>query len=306
MRADKAESDSQIDEEESVEITSSTEVEEEGSSEEVEVDEAEVSDSDIEEDTVDSETPIVDEEDSFQTEAEKEIHGKKKGLTVVGKIELKSESKKRGKKKESEEKGETKKSPSSPQTEKKEISEEVHSKRKKLKAKKKTGNIEETVKAKKFKRVKKAEVDKREVEAAIKRTMLSMDDTATGDRASHKKMRKKIKIEEQEKIIEQHELDQLKIKVTEFIAVNELANLMDVSVSDHAVTIKGKTSTDEEEEKGDYYRREITSGTFERVLAIPSNIDSSKVKARFRNGVLKVALPKSKTDKTNNTKVTVR
>ena len=195
MRADKAESDSLIDEEESVEITSSTEVEEEGSSEEVEVDEAEVSDSDIEEDTVDSETPIVDEEDSFQTEAEKEIHGKKKGLTVVGKIELKSESKKRGKKKESEEKGETKKSPGSPQTEKKEITEEVHSKRKKLKAKKKTGNIEETVKAKKFKRVKKAEVDKREVEAAIKRTMLSMDDTATGDRASHKKMRKKIKIE---------------------------------------------------------------------------------------------------------------
>lgn len=81
---------------------------------------------------------------------------------------------------------------------------------------------------------------------------------------------------------------------------------VDVSVSDHAVTIKGKTSTDEEEEKGDYYRREITSGTFERVLAIPGNIDSSKVKARFRNGVLKVALPKSKTDKTNNTKVTVR
>ncbi len=62
--------------------------------------------------------------------------------------------------------------------------------------------------------------------------MLSIDDSAVADRASHKKKRKKIKLEEQEKIVEEHELEQLKIKVTEFIAVNELANLMNVSVSD--------------------------------------------------------------------------
>ena len=228
IRADKAESDSQEVEEELEETTAETEVDEDESSEEVE----EVAEEVTEEVTEDLETPIVEEEGRFQTEAEKEIHGKKKGLTVVGKIELKSESKKRGKKKETAEEDKTKESKDPAKTDKKEVSDESHGKRKRLKAKKKTGNNEETVKAKKFKRVKKAEVDKREVEAAIKRTMLSIDDSAVADRASHKKKRKKIKLEEQEKIVEEHELEQLKIKVTEFIAVNELANLMNVSVSD--------------------------------------------------------------------------
>jgi translation initiation factor IF-2 len=59
-----------------------------------------------------------------------------------------------------------------------------------------------------------------------------MDDAGTAERASAKKRRKKEKLEEQEQIIEQQELDELKIKVTEYIAVNELANLMNVSVSD--------------------------------------------------------------------------
>lgn len=231
IRADKAESDSQeieIEEEESEEVTTETEVEAEESSEEVE----EIVEPDIEETTEEPETIIVEEEGRFQTEAEKEIHGKKKGLTVLGKIKLKSESNKRDKKKEKVEGSKAKEKPESAKDEKKETTSESQGKRKRLKAKKKTGNVEETVKAKKFKRVKKAEVDKREVEAAIKRTMLSMDDAAVADRASHKKKRKKIKLEEQEKIIEQIELEQLKIKVTEFIAVNELANLMNVSVSD--------------------------------------------------------------------------
>lgn len=231
IRADKAESDSQeieIEEEESEEVTTETEVEAEESSEEVE----EIVEPDIEETTEEPETIIVEEEGRFQTEAEKEIHGKKKGLTVLGKIKLKSESNKRDKKKEKVEDSKAKEKPESAKDEKKETTSESQGKRKRLKAKKKTGNVEETVKAKKFKRVKKAEVDKREVEAAIKRTMLSMDDAAVADRASHKKKRKKIKLEEQEKIIEQIELEQLKIKVTEFIAVNELANLMNVSVSD--------------------------------------------------------------------------
>ena len=90
MRADKAESDSQEVEEELEETTAETEVDEDESSEEVE----EVAEEVTEEVTEDLETPIVEEEGRFQTEAEKEIHGKKKGLTVVGKIELKSESKK--------------------------------------------------------------------------------------------------------------------------------------------------------------------------------------------------------------------
>ncbi|MCU7499327.1 MAG: translation initiation factor IF-2 [Ignavibacteria bacterium] len=85
-------------------------------------------------------------------------------------------------------------------------------------------------KKKKFKRV---EVDKKDVDAAIKRTLLSFDDSSVAGRASVRKKKKKEKLEEQERLQEERELSEsTKIKVTEFIAVNELANLMQVSVSD--------------------------------------------------------------------------
>lgn len=78
---------------------------------------------------------------------------------------------------------------------------------------------------------------------------------------------------------------------------------LDISVTDKTVTIKGKTKKEKKEEKGNYFRREISSGSYERVLAIPGNVDSSKAKAKFADGVLELTLPK--TDKGNGKKVKV-
>jgi translation initiation factor IF-2 len=186
----------------------------------------------------------------FQTEAEKELNGRKKGLTIVGKIDLHDRRRDKKKKKPSTIEGvkvvpkPTAAKPiatqpivakpvvAKPIEKKEDVDSKEVEKKKKFRRKKKATDVEETVQSKKFKRVKKAEVDKREVDAAIKRTMISLDDLAIAERASAKKRRKKEQIEEQEKIIEQQELDESRIKVTEFIAVNELANLMNVSVSD--------------------------------------------------------------------------
>jgi len=183
----------------------------------------------VEEDNSEIETGV------YQTDAEKELNGRKKGLTIIGKMALHDKRKDKKKKKPavSEEVKVTTKPQVAKPTEKNEDTDvkEVE-KKKKFRRKKKPVDVEETVQSKKFKKVKKAEIDKREVDAAIKRTMISIDDIATAERASAKKRRKKEQIEEQEKIIEQQELDENKIKVTEYIAVNEIANLMNVSVSD--------------------------------------------------------------------------
>ena len=61
--------------------------------------------------------------------------------------------------------------------------------------------------------------------------------------------------------------------------------------------------SDHEEEKGDYYRREISQGSFERILAIPANVDSDKAKAKFRDGILELSLPK--TEKSNRKKIAI-
>jgi len=191
---------------------------------------------------------IISEEEQkpFITETEKKLAQQKKGLTIVGKIEL---GKKR-KKEEPKEKQKEKTQERPPQKEKvqpvvikpavPEIIEEKdaeHKKKKKvLKAKKKNKAgedvVEDVIPAKKKKKVKKFEVDKHEVEVAIRKTLLAMDDSGIGDRAILRKKKRKEKAELQERIQEEKELEKKKIKVTEYIAVNELANLMGVSVSD--------------------------------------------------------------------------
>jgi HSP20 family protein len=67
---------------------------------------------------------------------------------------------------------------------------------------------------------------------------------------------------------------------------------LDVSVSDNAVTIKGSTRHEEKEEKGDYYHHEISTGTFSRMVSLPANVDGSKAKADFKDGVLELTIPK--------------
>ncbi len=67
---------------------------------------------------------------------------------------------------------------------------------------------------------------------------------------------------------------------------------LDISVTDNSASINGSTSHEEKEEKGDYYRSEISRGTFSRVLSLPSDVDSDKRRATFKDGILELKLPK--------------
>jgi HSP20 family protein len=67
---------------------------------------------------------------------------------------------------------------------------------------------------------------------------------------------------------------------------------LDVSITDNTVTIKAISSTEEKEEKGDYYRCEISRGSFARTIALPSNVESDKAVASFKEGILELTLPK--------------
>ncbi len=78
---------------------------------------------------------------------------------------------------------------------------------------------------------------------------------------------------------------------------------LDISLTQNTVTIKGTTSHEEKEEKGDYYRCEMTSGSYARTLSLPADVDDSKAKAKFKNGVLKLTLPKIKSSNRTTIKV---
>jgi len=67
---------------------------------------------------------------------------------------------------------------------------------------------------------------------------------------------------------------------------------LDISMTDNTITIKGKTNHEEKEEGANYYRCEITHGSFSRTIALPADVDVDKAKAEFKDGVLEVDLPK--------------
>lgn len=68
---------------------------------------------------------------------------------------------------------------------------------------------------------------------------------------------------------------------------------IEVSVSDTALIIKGSTKREVEETQNDYYRCEISQGNFSRSMTLPSGVDTSKISANLKNGVLEVSLPKT-------------
>jgi HSP20 family protein len=72
---------------------------------------------------------------------------------------------------------------------------------------------------------------------------------------------------------------------------------LDVAMSDNAITIKGTSSREEKEEKGEYYRHEISRGTFSRTVTLPAQIDSEKARAEFKDGILEIHLPKRERSK---------
>ena len=196
---------------------------------EVVEDKKEIAEEPVPEESIVEETAPTEDNKSFRTQSEIALEAKKKGLTIVGKMDLTRRSKPAPQVKQTAQPAEH----AAPSTEEKET--DKKKKKKVLKAKKKSKGPDDTgeeIVTKKKRKIKKLEIDKREVEEAIKRTMLSMDESALGDRASIRKRKRKEKQELQEKIDEQKILDQKIIKVNEFIAVNELANLMGVSVSE--------------------------------------------------------------------------
>ncbi len=78
---------------------------------------------------------------------------------------------------------------------------------------------------------------------------------------------------------------------------------LEVSLNENTVTIRGTTKHDETEEKGEYHRREISYGEFSRTLALPAEVDRAKAKAKFKDGVLELILPKAEIAKRSTIKI---
>jgi HSP20 family protein len=79
---------------------------------------------------------------------------------------------------------------------------------------------------------------------------------------------------------------------------------VEVSVEGSTLTVGGSREFSSEVEQERYHRIERRYGAFSRAVTLPHQVDTSKVDARFSDGVLRIEIPK--VEKAEPTKITVK
>lgn len=72
---------------------------------------------------------------------------------------------------------------------------------------------------------------------------------------------------------------------------------LDIAVHQNMVTLRGRRTAEPPADDAVVHRQERISGAFARNLVLPFRVDGDRVKATFRNGVLRLDLPRPEADK---------
>lgn len=68
---------------------------------------------------------------------------------------------------------------------------------------------------------------------------------------------------------------------------------VEVSLSHDVLTISGEKKAEKEDKGENYYRMERSYGSFQRAIQLPAEVNTDKVEAIFKNGILNITLPKT-------------
>ena len=80
---------------------------------------------------------------------------------------------------------------------------------------------------------------------------------------------------------------------------------IDLWLENNVLMLKGERHFEKETKEENYHRIEREYGTFARSLALPTAVDGDKVTAEYKDGILKVVLPKKEERKSKPIKVGV-
>ena len=67
---------------------------------------------------------------------------------------------------------------------------------------------------------------------------------------------------------------------------------VDVRVENNVLTLHGERKFENEVKRDQYHRVERAYGTFSRSFTLPSVVDTANIKAEFKEGLLRVVMPK--------------
>lgn len=84
------------------------------------------------------------------------------------------------------------------------------------------------------------------------------------------------------------------------------AKEVNVSVNDNTLTVSGERKLPHPEKRANYHRVENSYGAFERSFSLPQTLDTEKLNATYRNGMLQIFVPRSERAKPRSIQVKVQ
>jgi len=78
-----------------------------------------------------------------------------------------------------------------------------------------------------------------------------------------------------------------------------------VEINDNVLTLKGERVEDKEIKEGSYFRKERCFGTFSRAFNLQYRVQPDKIKAKFKDGILEIEIPKPEKEKPKQITVNV-
>jgi HSP20 family protein len=80
---------------------------------------------------------------------------------------------------------------------------------------------------------------------------------------------------------------------------------LDVRLENSMLTIRGERKFEQQVKEDNYLRVERAYGSFSRSFSLPNTVNTDSIKAEYKNGVLKVELPKRAESKPKQVKISV-
>jgi HSP20 family protein len=80
---------------------------------------------------------------------------------------------------------------------------------------------------------------------------------------------------------------------------------VEIHVENNVLTLRGERKLDDEVKRDSYHRVERSYGAFARSFTLPSVVDTERIKADYKDGVLRVTLPKKEEAKPKQISISV-
>lgn len=80
---------------------------------------------------------------------------------------------------------------------------------------------------------------------------------------------------------------------------------VNIEMDGNTLKIKGEKRLENQEEGKNFYRHELSYGTFQRILDIPEDADKNHITSSYKDGILEIAVPRKAQPKKETKKIEI-